>query len=599
MGAILAVVSETPGPESEARLERMIRVSPYRGVSTVVSRSGMALAVQSSGSDASIATGADLMVAFHGKAFGWEGVLGQVTPSGPGPITDAQALLQAFEAGLSRTLGLLSGEWAFVAMQPSTGTVIVSRDVVGCRPLFHAMDGGCLVLASEIRQVVRTSGARLRLDTAHLGEILRHEVDDGASTPFEACRRVQAGHLSRWQRGRLSAGPSVESYWEAPKEIAALDPGEDAEELTATLQNVSRRIFDVGQPCAISLSGGLDSASVLASAVQSDRHRLHALRAYTLSYPGWDCDEAALAAATARHLNTPFRSIDLGERSLVDETVASLRSLDAPAPGTIHQAFALADVLRSEGEASVFIGHGGDEWLAGSIWFPAEDLREGRVLDFLVGVGTASRHSHADLLRFAARCVQHSAFRRVPLSRRTPADAPSLSSSTNKRWRPIGKFVVRGPGEYPGRERIESQLAWHRAGRTLEPLEQAYSTRGIALSLPLMHREVIDFGYLMGARRLTCRKRPKELLRRVMSRSLPPDVLQRSTNKVHYTCLLSSQSRALVSGLRDVKDALHGTGLTTAAEVDRLRVGCETEDSVALLQALRSLVVGRWLQANA
>lgn len=594
MGAILAVFGEPGDPELPERLEKMIAVSSYRGTAERMYAPGAAMAIQTLGWDASIAKVGDLIVAFHGQGWTWREVLA----SYPGPelegCSEAELCARALQVSGSGFLRKLTGEWAFVAFRSSTREVLSGRDIVGCRPLFTSIHEGRLVFASELRQIVRSAAGGRALDRSYLLEVLHHVAIDVRRTPFSECRRVIPGHVSSWShRGvarELVSGP----YWTPPAEQANLPDGEVSSMLAGLLAEVAGRIAVPGRRVGIALSGGLDSPSLLIAALQSPRVEPSLLGTYSLGYRGLECDETDLIESLLASTGRRGTIIDLGAVSFLDQTLMCEEQLDAPAPGTIYQAFHLAAAMARDHVASACFGFGGDEWLAGSSWFPANDLHALRLWAFARSACRGSSSGGTSRGRFLLQQVARGVFRspyRTPRNLRgVLQDIPGAYGRSTHRFG--SRLRPRGVGPY--REILTEQLAWHRAGRVLDPVEQAFALDGVCVSAPLLHREVVEFAFFAGPAALTCRLRPKELLRRVVEGALPPRLIKQSCHKIDFNCLLERDCRRVVAELDKVRGTLGALGLIQPGGLDTLLRPCDPSSMLAW----RLLIVGSWARQH-
>jgi hypothetical protein len=126
VGSVLAVIGDPGDPALEPRLLSMAARSPYRGATVSHVERGIALAVQARGTDASLAVGRQLIVAFHGYVGNWREVaeqLGQARDHG----SMADRIARAFEQVGTRLLPWLRGEYALVVCDRRQGSVLAAR----------------------------------------------------------------------------------------------------------------------------------------------------------------------------------------------------------------------------------------------------------------------------------------------------------------------------------------------------------------------------------------------------------------------------------------------------------------------------------------
>lgn len=161
----------------------------------------------------------------------------------------------------------VTGDFALAAWDRESGELFLARDRVGVRPLMYATTPRGLVFASEAEALLGWPGVSAEPDEDRLAQALvdGFDDDDPAASWYRDIRRLRPGECMR-----VGADGTVHlrRYWTlAPLPLLRLrDAGEYVEAF--------REVFDVAVRCrlrsttppALMLSGGIDSAAVLASA---------------------------------------------------------------------------------------------------------------------------------------------------------------------------------------------------------------------------------------------------------------------------------------------------------------------------------------------
>jgi asparagine synthase (glutamine-hydrolysing) len=134
--------------------------------------------------------------------------------------------------------------------------------------------------------------------------------------------------------------------------------------LRQALLSASAELIRTGEPTAVALSGGLDSALVLAllrAAGASD------LLLYTASsrFPGYD--ERDRATATAAHFGLPLRIVDVGELDFLSVLPGCIAAAETPLYN-LHpvERFLLARAVAADGLGTLVTGDGADQVFAGA-----------------------------------------------------------------------------------------------------------------------------------------------------------------------------------------------------------------------------------------
>ncbi|PWR22106.1 asparagine synthase (glutamine-hydrolyzing) [Zavarzinia compransoris] len=255
----------------------------------------------------------------------------------------------------------LRGMYALALADRAGGRLVLARDRFGIKPLYVAETPHGLVFASEPQAIIATGLVAPALRPESVQELLQLQFQLGRETIFAGIRRLLPGEQVVVQGGRVTAS----------RRLPALEPGPDFRteaEALAAFDAAFADSIDVHRrsdvPYGMFLSGGIDSAAVLAMmARQMDRP----VEAFTAYFPGTGAaDEReqakAVAAATgARHHEVSFDEADF--LALLPRVAAAMD--DAAADYAALPTFKLAGAAREAGIKVALSGEGGDELFAG------------------------------------------------------------------------------------------------------------------------------------------------------------------------------------------------------------------------------------------
>ncbi|MCH7935491.1 MAG: asparagine synthase (glutamine-hydrolyzing) [Proteobacteria bacterium] len=193
--------------------------------------------------------------------------------------SDTEVLLHAYREWGSGCLDRFEGMWAFALLDSANGTLVLSRDRFGEKPLYTWKRGQFLYFASEVKALAALSGGKPAVNT---DQVLRYLVNGykclhkQPRTFFEEIREFPAASVAELPLvGAEAPEPKPEPYWTL---------GRDALDMTAedALQGARERLFKSVElrlradvPLAFCLSGGVDSATLAAIAARHFGHEIH------------------------------------------------------------------------------------------------------------------------------------------------------------------------------------------------------------------------------------------------------------------------------------------------------------------------------------
>jgi asparagine synthase (glutamine-hydrolysing) len=290
--------------------------------------------------------------------------------------TEAETILAAaFDRWGEEMVPRLRGTFALLAWRESGGAV-AAVDQLGAGGLFFADDGGRLLLASEIRYLLRLIPCRPAPARRAVVRFLANGFLERGRTLYEGVHRLTGGHDLRVQGRRCSKV----CYWR-PHYSQPLPLGRDAaaEAVRAAVSEaVASRVAN-GES-GILLSGGLDSTSVaaVAAGLEEESGRLRAYSAVFPKHPSMD--ETPLIELVASHLGLRSRLLPVEAGSMLGPALGYLREWEVPSisPNLLFN-LPLLRLAAEEGVSVVLDGQGGDELFGCAPFLIADRVRRGRL----------------------------------------------------------------------------------------------------------------------------------------------------------------------------------------------------------------------------
>lgn len=298
---------------------------------------------------------------------------------------DTEVLLHAYQQWGPDCLQKLNGMWAFLIYDRQPGHVFGSRDRFGVKPFFYYRTNRYALFASEIK-AIRASGlyqggvnwkaaSKFLLQGELNDDEERFFTDIHQLPPGTAFELDIEGHWKQWRFWSLGAIPSID----------CTDPVESFVEL---FEDSVRLRMRSDQPVGVTLSGGLDSTSIICMLAklrgESEQERATALHAF--SFIAKEFDESAYIADTLIQTQATLHRFQESPLELWNKMATVLWFHDEP----VHSFNAIVgfDLLRlaaAQGIRVVLCGQGTDEVIAGySSYFPdywEMLIRQGRVGD--------------------------------------------------------------------------------------------------------------------------------------------------------------------------------------------------------------------------
>lgn len=247
--------------------------------------------------------------------------------------------------------------------------VFLARDHNGIKPLFYRLHDGVLWFASELKAILADPRVPRVVDDEALDCFLTHGFVPVPLSPFVGIAQLPPASLLNLTTGKIATAATPQTYWRPRASERRIGLGDAVDELSARLQSAvtTQLVSDV--PVGAFLSGGLDSASVVAAMANGGA----AVRSFSLGFRESGFDETADAAHTASTIGAEHHSelVDLDLLATIDDIASTNDDLLADA------SFVATDRLCAMTRRHVTValsGDGADELLAGYPTYTAAHL---------------------------------------------------------------------------------------------------------------------------------------------------------------------------------------------------------------------------------
>lgn len=316
-------------------------------------------------------------VAFNGEIFNYLELRADLEKRGHRFRTrsDTETLVHLYEEKGLDFVDDLNGQFAIVLWDAAQRRLVLVRDRVGIRPLFHAtLADGTVLFGSEMKALFAHGALRPEIDPVAVGQIASFWVSVPPRTPFMGVEELPPGRMLVLDE---NGQRTLRTYWrhefpgEHDYEERTLEHWK--QELQTLLHDAVRLQLRSDVPVAAYLSGGLDS-SILTALVQ--RHHIHDLTTFSVGFADARFDERAFQEQMVRHLQTRHRSVevtgaDIG-RALGDVVWYGERPMMRTAPAPLLR---LSRLVRDNGIKVVLTGEGADELFGGYNIFREDKVR--------------------------------------------------------------------------------------------------------------------------------------------------------------------------------------------------------------------------------
>lgn len=300
---------------------------------------------------------------FNGCIYNFQEIRGELEKRGHRfrSRCDTEVLLRGYlEWGIDGLMPRLHGMFAFAVWDNKEQRLTLARDRLGVKPLIYCFRHGAIAFASTV-SALRSAGFGGAVDAEAVLEFLEYGFVIDPRSIYEGIAKLPPGTILEFSGGEIRQ----QRYWTLPSldESSRISFEEATEETERLLLDAVRLRLISDVPIGVLLSGGIDSALVCWALRELNSN----VKAFTVSAPGDESDESAVAAETAQTLGIEHAIVRMPDASFsLDQMTEAFSE-----PFGSSSAQAMLWVARSvKQEATVLLtGDGGDDIFLGYPFF--------------------------------------------------------------------------------------------------------------------------------------------------------------------------------------------------------------------------------------
>lgn len=292
--------------------------------------------------------------------------------------SDTEVAVNALAHWGAAALERFDGMFALAAWYAQAKKLLLARDPLGMKPLYHTHRGlaGGLAFASELKAFLCLPGFTAEINPRSLQQYLEFGyVFDEIDTTLAGVSKLPPGHAMEVVAGRAAAPYAYFSpRTTGPRDKRPID--QIAGQLHETMSTVVRQHLVADVPVGLLLSGGLDSSVIAALAARDTR-----VSTISMGFAESAVDERGYARTVAEHIGSDHREILIHQREVVEHLEDVIWYFDDLFAdwGTVSTRI-LYRKCREQGIKVVLVGEGSDELFGGYPVFAAAQQGRGPVL---------------------------------------------------------------------------------------------------------------------------------------------------------------------------------------------------------------------------
>ncbi len=282
--------------------------------------------------------------------------------------TDTEVIVAAYDYWQEECVDYFDGMFAFAIWDEKEKELFSARDRFGEKPFFYFFDGQQLLFASEMKAlwaagIERTPNQKMLFNFITIG------YTDNPSQPgetfFENIHKLPAGSTLKYNTKNNKL--LLEKYWDInpEKQNKKITDNEAIEQFNNLFTTSVKRRLRSDVSIGTSLSGGLDSSSVVATASLFTDHQ-SPFNAFTAIFPGYEKDELVYSKQVADKFDFQQLTVNISEEEMMKDWEKLVYHQEEPfGSASVYAQYKVFELASRHKVKVLLDGQGADETLAG------------------------------------------------------------------------------------------------------------------------------------------------------------------------------------------------------------------------------------------
>jgi asparagine synthase (glutamine-hydrolysing) len=275
--------------------------------------------------------------------------------------SDTEVLLALIVRDGIGALSRARGMFAVALWDGIERSLTVARDRFGIKPLYLSANGGRVAFASEVTALRRAALVERDVSAAGVLAFLAWSYVPAPLTWLRGVESLLPGTWRRWYADGRSDGGAFADFSCVYAERQPIGEEELRTQVRDAIRDTVAAHMVADVPVGIFLSGGIDSAALVANARAAVSGELHT---YTVAGDVPSMSEIEPAREVATFFETTHHELMIGAGAIERSLPSIIRRLDAPSADAINSYFVSQAVAATRVKA-VLSGVGGDEMFGG------------------------------------------------------------------------------------------------------------------------------------------------------------------------------------------------------------------------------------------
>lgn len=275
--------------------------------------------------------------------------------------SDTEVLLAAYMNWGDKMFDKLDGIFSFIILDKKNKKIFGARDHLGVKPFYYYFENGLFLFGSEPKVISSILPERLNLNWQTSSEFLLAGLSDHSEdTFFKEIKQIPVS--SFFEISLPNRDFKIKSYWRNPELNYSGNEEYFIDNYNKVVSTVIERQLRSDVKVGSSLSGGIDSGTIVKTINTLLSDKASEYNTLTFSFPGFEDDESEIAKKLSQNLGMNWIKVEPSLSSIKEDL--NKMTLNMEEPFSSLSMFAQYKVMESAKENNIKVmldGQGGDE----------------------------------------------------------------------------------------------------------------------------------------------------------------------------------------------------------------------------------------------
>ncbi len=302
----------------------------------------------------------DIEIIFNGEIYNYIELREELSSRQFYTETDIEVLIAAYEKWGIKMLSKLDGMFAFALFDKKKNKIICARDPAGIKPFYYSYSSNGFVFGSEPKTVLKGLGTKGSMDENATAEFLIMGITDHSDrTFFNEVKQLPGGH---WMELDVLGGITQPVKYTFLRQDLLPESGNYSSQMRENLVISVTRQLRADVKLGTSLSGGIDSGTIVNIAGEVLGKNSENYNTLTFSFPGFSNDESGSAESIAAHSGMKWNRVIPSPDTIHSDLASMISAMGEPfSTLSMFAQYKIMETASSMGIKVMLDGQGGDE----------------------------------------------------------------------------------------------------------------------------------------------------------------------------------------------------------------------------------------------